>query len=120
MALHDELLHDAQEWRDFVKHSPEKVSVWRHPPNTLDEVTVPIPPIELDETILPSESYIETAQMGDRQVKALNSRRIDWLGARSKREFRVVCLAYGTQAVLSTGAASDDMKYLQIPTDTDK
>jgi hypothetical protein len=39
------------------------------------------------------------------------------LEARSKREFRVVSLADGHQAVLRTDQPSDDMKFLQIHTD---
>ncbi len=113
--------HGVQERRDFVKHSPEKVSVWRHPPNTFDQVVVPIPKVELLATIRHtrhSESRIETQQTGDREVKALNSLRIDRFGARSKRVFRVVCLADGTESILRTGAASDDMKYLPIHSDS--
>ena len=106
-GIQDELLHASQERRDFVKHSPEKVSVWRHPPDSLNEVTVPIPKIESDGTITPSEPGIEAAQMGDRQVKALNPRRIDRFLAGSKRVFRVVCPADGTEAILrETGAVS--------------
>ena len=106
-GIQDELLHASQERRDFVKHSPEKVSVWRHPPDSLNEVTVPVPKIESDGTITPSEPGIEAAQMGDRQVKALNPRRIDRFLAGSKRVFRVVCPADGTEAILrDTGAVS--------------
>ncbi len=106
----------------LAKHCPEKVRVWRHPPNTFDAVVVPIPKAELDATIRHGESRIETEQMGDRQVKTLKSQRVDRLGARSKREFqvRVVCLADGTESILRTGTASDERIYLQIHTDSDE
>ena len=111
LGLQDELLQAAQERSDFVKHSPVQRSVWRHRPNTLDEVVASIPPIELDGTIRLSESRIETAQMGDGPVKALNPLGIEGLGAGCQGEFRVVCPADGHQAVLRTETVS-------IPTDT--
>jgi hypothetical protein len=119
-GLQDDLFHAAKERRDFVKHCPEKVRVWRHPPNSFDEVVVPIPKVELDATIRLGESRIETAEMGDRQMKTQNSLHVGRLGAQSKREFRVVCLADGTESILRTRTASGERIYLQIHTDNDE
>ncbi len=119
-GIQDDLFHAAKERRDFVKYCPENVSVWRHPPNTLDEVVVPIPKVELDATIRPGESRIETAEMGDRHVKTQNYLHVGRLGARSKRELWVVCLADGTESILRTGTASDERIYLHIHIDIDE
>ena len=118
-GIQDDLFHAAKERSDFVKHCPEKVSVWRHLPNTLDEVVVPIPKVELDATIVLGESRIETAEMGDRHVKTQNSLHVGWLDARSKGKFGVVCLADGTESILRTVTASDERIYLHIHIDSD-
>ena len=65
-GVQDDLFHAAKERSDLVKHCPENVSVWSHLPSTFEEVVFPIPKVELDFTIVPGESRIETAEMGDR------------------------------------------------------
>jgi hypothetical protein len=111
------LLHAPQEWHDLEKHSPEKIGVGRHLFCTHDEGIDFVPPVEVDLISRVVEGGIETAQLGgcqQCQMKALNSWRVHWFLARSKREFAVVCLADGHQTALGTEPASDTHTYMHI------
>ena len=58
---------------DFEEHGPEEVGIRRHLPGTLNEAIVPVKPVKADALFFIGAAGVETTQISDRHMKALDA-----------------------------------------------
>ena len=70
--LHNDGLQRSNARCDFEEHGPEEVSIRRHLPGTHNEAIVPVKPVKADALFFIGAAGVETTQISDRHMKALD------------------------------------------------